>query len=675
MAFTMEINPFEFFADTNGDALDAGYIWIGEVNKDPRLYPVTIYYDQAQTIPAMQPLRTSNGYVVRNGSPTFLYVTGNYSVMVLDKRGRQVYYVPDFLLIGNSGAVSIPDLSNTTDPGKGDAYIGVKRISPPGGVGTTLHNWIEGQFINVKTDFGAVGDGVTDDTLAFQNACASTRDVFVPAGNYRITQTINKPSGVIFGEGYQSALIFENMGGNDGIQFTPSTNQTTSGAKDLAIYAKGTDAGIALKTPYDVNQYVVYRSSFQFSGLLISGYTRATPGTNNAFETIETWQCGIQQGDAWNVGIDECDGYGSYRSDTDPTNQTKSCFIRLDAENAMLTSHISHLTCSNYYRGIEIGRRCFFQIHYFDIAHSYDGIYQTSASPDSFGESKLTHGNINAQHFGVYFQDIGTREISGVVVRRHRFGWKGAAYDWAGIRLVNCTYIWVTDCQIAPDESGGAFSGVHYGAQLVQCGGVAFNGFTVNPGLDRAILMDNCTMITSDNLRTFQNESTDVIFRAINNTRSSILSSYVKVSTFSGTEYSDDGSISAGAIQQYQRNIIPEGGSPQYIWRRSSSALNEKIWRTVSGATTWALQMSTDDESTNSNAIIATRSATTMTSLDIRTARVVLSNGPTINVGSASPEGSVTASPGSIYMRTTGGASTSFYVKESGTGNTGWVGK
>lgn len=43
--------------------------------------------------------------------------------------------------------------------------------------------------------------------------------------------------------------------------------------------------------------------------------------------------------------------------------------------------------------------------------------------------------------------------------------------------------------------------------------------------------------------------------------------------------------------------------------------------------------------------------------------------------GSGSPEGSVTAGVGSIYLRTGGGADTSFYVKESGSGNTGWVGK
>jgi hypothetical protein len=41
--------------------------------------------------------------------------------------------------------------------------------------------------------------------------------------------------------------------------------------------------------------------------------------------------------------------------------------------------------------------------------------------------------------------------------------------------------------------------------------------------------------------------------------------------------------------------------------------------------------------------------------------------------GTGSPEGAVTATVGSLYIRTDGGAGTTFCVKESGTGNTGWV--
>ena len=43
--------------------------------------------------------------------------------------------------------------------------------------------------------------------------------------------------------------------------------------------------------------------------------------------------------------------------------------------------------------------------------------------------------------------------------------------------------------------------------------------------------------------------------------------------------------------------------------------------------------------------------------------------------GSGTPEGAVTADVGSLYTRSNGGASTTLYIKESGTGNTGWVAK
>ena len=39
------------------------------------------------------------------------------------------------------------------------------------------------------------------------------------------------------------------------------------------------------------------------------------------------------------------------------------------------------------------------------------------------------------------------------------------------------------------------------------------------------------------------------------------------------------------------------------------------------------------------------------------------------------PEGAITAPVGSMYTRTDGGAGTTLYIKESGTGNTGWIAK
>lgn len=51
------------------------------------------------------------------------------------------------------------------------------------------------------------------------------------------------------------------------------------------------------------------------------------------------------------------------------------------------------------------------------------------------------------------------------------------------------------------------------------------------------------------------------------------------------------------------------------------------------------------------------------------------STGQTIQFGGGSPEGVTASPPGSLYLRTSGGAGTTLYVKESGTGNTGWVAK
>ena len=44
-------------------------------------------------------------------------------------------------------------------------------------------------------------------------------------------------------------------------------------------------------------------------------------------------------------------------------------------------------------------------------------------------------------------------------------------------------------------------------------------------------------------------------------------------------------------------------------------------------------------------------------------------------VGTGTPESVIEAGIGSTYLRLDGGTSTTLYVKETGTGNTGWVAK
>lgn len=221
--------PFQFIAGLDGEALDAGTIYYGEPNQDPIQYPKAVFYDALMTIPAPQPLRTVNGYIVRNGTPTMLFANGNYSVLVLDKLGRQVYFVADFLLIGNALPLTraqVPFPVNTIadlraldksiyafavtqgyyakgDGGAGRYYLdaadtvsadngGTIIVATDGGRWKLVHNGT----ISSK-QFGCRADGVTDDALQvnrfFSHICANGLVGTISTGNHLLKSPATIP--------------------------------------------------------------------------------------------------------------------------------------------------------------------------------------------------------------------------------------------------------------------------------------------------------------------------------------------------------------------------------------------------------------------------------------------------------------------------------------------------
>ena len=94
MTLTQLAPPYPIFTDKSGSPLDNGYLYFGTANLNPETNPITVYYDRGFTQPAAQPIRTSNGYVMRNGSPAIIYANSEFSVTVRDKKKALVIYSP-----------------------------------------------------------------------------------------------------------------------------------------------------------------------------------------------------------------------------------------------------------------------------------------------------------------------------------------------------------------------------------------------------------------------------------------------------------------------------------------------------------------------------------------------------------------------------------------------------
>ena len=174
-ALSIEV-PFPVFQDRDGQPLENGYVWLGVPNLNPQTNPVIAYFDRALTIPAAQPLRTINGYISNSGTPAQVYVDGaNFSILVQDSRGSMVYNFPEGTGISADACGVI--------------------YNPPftGGVAYPVCEKLE-QTVSIK-DFGAVGDGIADDTAAIQAAITHTKTtqggvINFPPGDYKITSTI-----------------------------------------------------------------------------------------------------------------------------------------------------------------------------------------------------------------------------------------------------------------------------------------------------------------------------------------------------------------------------------------------------------------------------------------------------------------------------------------------------
>lgn len=212
-------SPFPIYLDVDGSALENGYLYFGVAGQNPETNPITVYWDSTFQTPAAQPIRTSGGYAVRNGSPAMVYFSAfDYSITVRDKNRRLVYSklstdsaaaqqleLPVADVFTGNGATTVYTLSKTPS-GQASLHVSIGGVTQTPGVDYTLTNGSK-----ILTFTSAPPSGTTIVVLYGQSSEALSQI------SYTIQSSIATAGQTVF-----------NL-----------TNQYTPGANTLAVYLNG----------------------------------------------------------------------------------------------------------------------------------------------------------------------------------------------------------------------------------------------------------------------------------------------------------------------------------------------------------------------------------------------------------------------------------------------------
>lgn len=235
-------------------------------------------YSYAAGTTTPQTTYTSYTGVTPNTNPIILDAAGRTPQQIWSTEGilyKYAVYTANNVLIRTwdniGGSVVASDLAqqlaSTSISSEGDALIGFRQSNLSGfltgAVGKTVNDKLQ-EFVSVK-DFGAVGNGLADDTPAIQAAFnyalslqADTYSggsggitIYFPRGFYNVTDlTLAPASGLIstsiVGEGRSSELIYKGIGGT----CLTIKNNNLFRISGLVIIntSTGTNTGIKLQT-------------------------------------------------------------------------------------------------------------------------------------------------------------------------------------------------------------------------------------------------------------------------------------------------------------------------------------------------------------------------------------------------------------------------------------------
>jgi hypothetical protein len=281
--------PYPVFAETDGQPLEDGYIWIGTANLDPQGNPINVYWDAALTQLAAQPIRTQGGYPVNSGTPATLYVNSDYSIRVMNKNGSTVYSAP----------AATERFSDVVFTGTIDADQVVYQPPGFGAVATTVQDQLE--LEHFISDFATLADAITAATGSFKLLVNDNLTVRIPTdaanlqtavdclapNNPQITITLNIESG-----------------------HSPTSGVSVSNGDYSQFRITSTDAEVILSPSFGIsNARFVYGNNAKMPRLacLVDANNRTSMGYaayNGSVGYVEA-NCGIK-----NAYSDGCRAYG-----------------------------------------------------------------------------------------------------------------------------------------------------------------------------------------------------------------------------------------------------------------------------------------------------------------------------------------------------------------------------
>jgi hypothetical protein len=200
-------------------------------------------YGAGTTTPAVT--YTSNTGATPNSNPIILDSAGRPPAEIWLTSGLNYKFVIktstdvdirtyDNISGGSDNSAVMADLANTSDIAKGDALVGFKQANSSGVLGgataATVHSKLQ-DVVSVR-DFGAVGNGSTNDAAAFAVASANG-GFYIPPGTYRIGTNTALTSPVSFAPG--AKIVVDN-----GVTFTFVGTQTAVPVQAFGAVGNGT---------------------------------------------------------------------------------------------------------------------------------------------------------------------------------------------------------------------------------------------------------------------------------------------------------------------------------------------------------------------------------------------------------------------------------------------------